>query len=398
MSVYEYDAVIIGGGASGLTASLYLSSRGYKTALISKGDPVCCLSTGGIDVLNGSDSPFDLLAHLPEDHPYSLVGREALIEALSFFMEIMGHAGLPYVGEPGKNRQIITPIGTTKSTGLVPCTMADADLAEDGHLHVVSFKGIKDFYPSYITSRIKNSAFSVFDAKVATTLGIAARFEDDAFLDAFISWLHDLEIPHDRVALPAVLGIRDPVSVMEKISSATGRQVFEIPTLPPSIPGLRLFRALKRLLQAKGGHLYWGREVSSFESQAGRIEAVTLSTTGRPSRVEGKVFILSTGSFVSGGLFASRNWIRETVFGLPVFVPGERKDWFNTDFFAAGHAIEKAGIEVDGTFRPKLTKMDNLFASGSILAHSEILKYQCGHGLAISTGMAAAKMCEGMLS
>lgn len=398
MSVYEYDAVIIGGGASGFMASLYLSSRGYKIALISKGDPVCCLSTGCIDVLNGSENPFDRMASLPDGHPYSLAGKEITAEALSFFVETMDHAGFPYVGEPEKNRGIITPIGTTKSTCLVPFTMAGADMSENGHLHVISFKGIKDFYPSYITSRIRNSAFSVFDAKVATTLGIATRFEDTLFLDAFISWLQDLEIPHDRIALPAVLGMSDPVSVMERISSATGRQVFEIPTLPPSIPGLRLFRALKRSLQAKGGHLYWGKEVSSFECQADRIEAVTLSTTGRPSRVEGKVFILSTGSFVSGGLLASRDSVKETVFGLPVFVPGERKDWFNADFFAAGHAIEKAGIEVDDTFRPKLSKMNNLFACGSILAHAEVMKNQCGHGLAISTGMAAAKMCEGMLS
>lgn len=398
MSVYEYDAVIIGGGASGLTASLYLSSRGYKTALISKGDPVCCLSTGCIDVLNGSDDPLERIGTLPASHPYSLVGRETVAGALAFFMEIMDRAGLPYVGDPKKNRRIITPIGTIKNTCLVPCTMAGADISEDGHLHVVSFKGIKDFYPSYITSRIQNSAFSVFDAKVATTLGIAARFEDSGFLDAFISWLHDLEIPHDRIALPAVLGLNNPAAVMEKISSATGRQVFEIPTLPPSIPGMRLFRALKRSLQAMGGHIYWGREVSSVESQGGRIEAVTLSSTGRPSRVEGKVFILSTGSFVSGGLLTSRSSVRETVFDLPVFVPGERKDWFNTDFFAAGHAIERAGIEVDDTFRPKLTKMNNLFACGSILAHSEVMKHQCGHGLAVSTGMAAARMCEGMLS
>jgi len=335
---------------------------------------------------------------LPPEHPYSLVGRKGVADALSYFLTVMDEAGLPYEGSPRKNRRILTPIGNQKTTCLVPKTMADADVPGSEHLQVISFKGLKDFYPSYITSRIKNSAFSVFDAQVTTTLGIATRFEERTFLDAFISWLHDLEIPHDRIAIPAVLGLSDPASVLERISYATGRQVFEIPTLPPSIPGLRLFRALKRSLQEKGGHLYWGREVSSFESQADRIEAVTLSTTGRPSRVEGKVFILSTGSFVSGGLFASRDWVKETVFGLPVFVPGERKDWFNADFFEAGHAIEKAGIEVDDTLRPRLTKLNNLFACGSILAHAEVMKYQCGHGLAISTGMAAAKMCEGMLS
>lgn len=398
MSVYEYDAVVIGGGISGMLASLYLSDRGFKTAMISKGDPVCCLSTGCVDVFTGEGDPLEKIAGLPDTHPYSLAGIDTAREALSLFQETMAQAGLPYEGDPGRNRKIITPIGTTKYTCLVPRTMAGAEPAEGEHLHVVSFKGIKDFYPNYITNRIRNSAFSVFDAGIATTIGIATRFEDRAFLDTFISWLQGLEIHHDKVAIPAVLGLSDPVSVMEKISSSINKPLFEIPTLPPSIPGLRLFRALKKALQEKGGHLYWGKGVSSVECQGGRIEAVTLATTGRSSRVQGKAFILATGSFVSGGLYAAREAIRETVFNLPVFVPGERKDWFNKEFFDVGHAIEKAGIEIDETFRPKNTDFENLFVCGSIIARSEVMKNQCGHGLAITTGIAAAKMCAEELS
>ncbi len=398
MSVHEYDAVVIGGGVSGIMASLHLSCKGYKTALISKGDPVCCLSTGCIDVFTGEGNPLEKISRLPKEHPYSLAGRETVIEALSFFRETVSRSGLPYVGDYERNRRIITPIGTVKNTCLVPLTMAGAEHAEGEYLHVVSFKGIKDFYPSYITSRIRSSAFSVFDAGVSTTLGIAAKFEEPAFLDTFISWLQGLEIPHDKIAIPAVLGTGNPVSIMEKISSAVGRTVFEIPTLPPSIPGLRLFRALKKALQEQGGHIYWGKGVTSVECQGEEIEAVTLATTGRSSRVQGKAFILATGSFVSGGLYATRETVRETVFNLPVSVPGERKDWFNADFFTAGHAIEKAGVEIDASFTPTATRLKNLFVCGSIIAGSEVMKNQCGHGLAVATGVAAAKMCEKRLS
>jgi succinate dehydrogenase/fumarate reductase flavoprotein subunit len=41
MSAHTYDIVVIGGGMSGLMASLYLAGKGFKTALISQGDPVC---------------------------------------------------------------------------------------------------------------------------------------------------------------------------------------------------------------------------------------------------------------------------------------------------------------------------------------------------------------------
>ena len=398
MSVYEYDAVVVGGGVSGIMASLTLASGGFKTALISRGDPVCCLSTGCIDVLSHSDGPMIGIRALLPDHPYSLVGEKGIVDALSFFLKVMDEAGLPYVGDPGRNRKILTPIGSVKNTCLVPQTMAHADISPGEYLHVISFQGIKDFFPSYITSRYRSSVYSVYDAGVSTTLGIAARFDDASFLDAFITWLRGLEIPHDRVALPAVLGTIDPASVMEKISSAIGRKVFEIPTLPPSIPGLRLFRAMKRVLQNRGVHLYWGKEITSVERQGHTVEAVTLATTGRAKRVQGRAFVLATGSFVSGGLFAGRESVRETVFDLPVTVPGERMDWFNTDFFSGAHGIERAGVRVDRTFRPVETKIDNLFACGSILAECEIMSLQCGHGLAIATGVAAAKSCAQELS
>ncbi len=398
MIAREYDVVVIGGGMSGFMASHTLSRKGYKTALISQGDPVCSLSTGCIDVLSRSKDPLSGIRELPDDHPYRLVGEKAVEEALQFFSQIMDKTAIPYTGDPRENREILTPVGTTKTTCLVPRTMAHAQGDAGDYIHVVSFKGLKDFYPSYITSRIANSSFSLFDAKVTSTLSIATRFEEKPFLDEFISWIQDLDTPFGTIALPAVLGMRKPMAVLEELSSKTGRVIFEIPTLPPSIPGMRLFRALKSTLQQAGGHVYWGKPVSSVERRGSRIEAVTLATSGRPSRVYGRAFILASGSFVSGGLFASRTSVQETVFDLPVFVPGPRTDWFNHDFFTPGHAIEKAGILIGPSFRPRESDLENLFVCGSIIAHSEIMKNHCGHGLAIATGCAAANACDKELS
>ena len=398
MNTHEYDVVVIGGGMSGFMASLRLANKGYKTALISRGDPVCCLSTGCIDVLAQAENPLRGIGELPDDHPYRLIGMKGVKESLGYFLDIMQDTPIPYAGDPKKNREILTPVGTTKTTCLVPETMAHYTHNNDEYIHVISFKGIKDFYPSYITSRISNTAFSVFDAQVTSTTAIATRFEDKAFLAEFISWVQDLDIPYGRVAIPAVLGIDNPISVMKEISTGIYRDVFEIPTLPPSIPGLRLFRALKSAFQRIGGNVYWGKTVSSVERQGSRIEAITLATTGRPTRVHGRTFILATGSFVSGGLYATRDTVKETVFDLPVFVPGPRKDWFNNDFFTPGHAIEKAGVRIDSTFRPAESDLNNLFVCGSIIAGSEIMKYHCGHGLAIATGIASAGQCEKELS
>ncbi len=399
MSTGRYEAVIVGGGMSGLTAAIALARRGRKVALISKGDPVCCLSTGCIDVLGGTAKPLEGIKQLPKEHPYQLVGQKGIRDSLDFFTDVMQTARYPYHGDAKTNQDIMTPIGTRKTTCLVPDTMKNARMGADEYLHVISFKKIKDFFPSYIMAQHKNAGYSVFDAGVATTLGIATKFEDPAFRKDFIAWLKSTEIPDGKIALPAVLGIGSTLDIITQIRNELDREIFEIPTIPPSIPGLRLFKTLKNYLQSLGGDVYWGKGIASVEKSGGVIEAVTLSRSGRPTRVEGSVYVLATGSFVSGGLYAQqREGVEETVFGLPAFIPEGRENWFNQDFFERGHAVEKAGIRVDKDFRPEEADYQNLFVCGSILAFSEIMKYQCGHGLAIATGHAVANKCEEQLS
>lgn len=397
MSVIDYDAVVIGGGMSGLMAGIHLLEQGHSVAVVSRGDPAVCLSTGCINVCGTGMDPLAGVDALPDEHPYHLAGREKIRAALDRFSEIMTDMRLPYAGNAEENRAIITPLGTDKLTCLVPRTMETAPRNPDEYIHVVSFKGLKDFYPSYITSGRKNAGFSLYDAGVTTTMGIAARFEDRQFLSEFIAWLKGLEIPDGKLAFPAVMGLEHPLSIMQEIQIQVERWGFEIPTLPPSLPGIRLFKGLKRAFQAKGGDVYWGSPIASVERSAKSIEAVTIETKGRSTRVNGQAFILATGSFVSGGLFALRNEIQETVFNLPVTDPGPRDGWFNRDFFTPGHAVERAGIRVGRDFRPLEGTLENLFVCGSILAGSEVMKYGCGHGLALATGLAAAETCAEIL-
>ncbi len=394
MNRTTYDAVILGGGMSGLMAALALIGKGKRVAVVSKGDPVCCLSTGCIDVLLHENNPLAGIDSLPENHPYRLVGEETIAASLEMFTEIMGETQFPYRGDTGTNRTILTPMGTKKITCLVPETMEFADCHPDEYIHIISFNNIKDFYPSYITSRYQNSGRSTFNTEVASTAAIAERFEEEAFRGEFIAWLKGQDIPDGKIALPAVLGTRTTGKIYDEISQELARPIFEIPTLPPSMPGLRLFRTLKNTFLGMGGSIYWGRDISSVEKLGAQLEALTLSNQGRATRVQGKAFVLATGSFVSGGLYAAMDSIEERVFGLPVHIPEEREHWFKDNFFTTGHAIERAGIEVDSSFRPIDSPYENLFACGSILAFSEVMKYGCGHGMAVATGFAAAQKCE----
>jgi glycerol-3-phosphate dehydrogenase subunit B len=224
-------------------------------------------------------------------------------------------------------------------------------------------------------------------------MSIATQFEEKEFLESFIVWLRGQNIAEDKIAFPAVLGLESADKIAKAIATHIGKPVFEIPTIPPSMPGRRLFNALKDYFRKKDGEIYWGWPVIGVEKTGRVIEAVTTASKGRPKSLNGKAFILATGSFVGGGLTTTREAIVENVFHLPVHVPGPRETWFDNDYFSFNHGIGRAGIKVDASLRPEGTQWENIFVCGGILADTEILKSGCGHGLALATAHAAAKSC-----
>lgn len=393
MSVVEYDIIVIGAGVAGLTAGAALAGRGYRVALVTTGEPTACLSTGCIDLCAAGDHPLEALASLPDLHPFHLVPQDKIVQAFTNFKETMAHMGFPYTGAPEQNRLILSALGTFKTTCLSPLTMQASVQSDREEFHVISFVGLKDFYPSYILSRCPRTACSIYDAGVITTMGIAAKFEDEAFLESFILWLERLDIRQNKIAVPAVLGLESSLDIIKKIEYRLERPVFEIPTIPPSMPGRRLFNALKDDFRSRGGDIYWSWPVIGMEKAGRVVEAVFTHPRGKPNSLNARAFILASGSFVGGGLSALRGSITENVFNLPVYIPGPKESWFEDDYFSPDHRIGKAGVIADSTFRPANAPWENIFVCGGILAHAEMLKNGCGHGLALSTGWAAAGAC-----
>ena len=398
MSFIEYDVVIIGAGVAGLTAGAKLAEHGFHVALVTKGEPTACLSTGCVDVCSLSDHPLDGIDSLPPEHPFHLVDKSVIKESLHHFQAVMMDMGIPYAGSAEKNRLVMSALGTFKKSCLIPSTMEAAPQHTQESVHIITFKGLKDFYPGYIISRRRNTKFSVYDAGVSTTMSIASRFEEKDFFENFLLWLEKLNIAEDRIASPAVLGLESAAEIFRTLSMRVGKPVFEIPTIPPSMPGRRLFSALKKNFRQKGGTIYWSWPVVGTEKTGHLIEAVTTFSEGRPKSINARAFILATGSFVGGGLTATRETILENIFNLPVHKSGPRETWFNNDYFSQNHGIGKAGIMADVSMRPAGCAWKNVFVCGSILANTEILKNGCGHGLALATANAAAQSCAEYLS
>src|SRR4030043_1780388 len=191
-----------------------------------------------------------------------------------------------------------------------------------------------------------------------------------------------------------------PIQVKEDLEEIIGAKVFEIPTLPPSIPGMRIFNRFKEWLIQKGVTFLLGYSVSKAKLSGKRCEGIEVSHPPVITSYSADRYLLATGRFMGGGLKADLEKVLEPIFNFPVYQPESRVDWFENNFFnGSPHPIHQAGILIDSTFQPIDERgermLKNLWAAGSILAHNHCVDEKSREGIEISTGYMAAKHASG---
>ena len=134
-----------------------------------------------------------------------------------------------------------------------------------------------------------------------------------------------------------MLGIADPHAVWADLEQRLGRRVFEVPTLPPSVPGMRVFAILREALRRAGGTVVLNNIVVGTEQQGKRVRALRTRVGLREERRGADWVVLATGGFASGGLELDSHWAaREVALGLPVAgVPGAGEERFRPGYFDA---------------------------------------------------------------
>lgn len=416
----KYDTIVIGAGLSGLMTATLLAQANRRVLLAATGVGALALASGAIDVLGHQpvesrlplDNPLaalaDFLADHP-DHPYRHTGPQAIRRGLDALKAIAAGQGLPYIGETEKNLHLPTALGAVHPTALAPQSLAQGDLRRGGRMLLVGFDELRDFYPKLACENLNAQKLGVQAKSVTiplptpadgrdniTPIELAAAFDDPAFRRRLVRVLNPHVRGFSRIGFPAVLGLHHHPEALADLETELGKTVFEISTLPPSVPGRRLFEALRNAFLQAGGRLILGGQIIGGQIVEGRVTNLQLKTVSRPKTLSAGQVVLATGGLFGGGLqtdAAGRVW--EPLLGLPVtgVESDNRQAWFTPNFLSP-QPIAGAGVAVDDRLRPINADgnplAQNLTVVGGQLAQSNWMAGRTGGGVALATAVVAA--------
>jgi glycerol-3-phosphate dehydrogenase subunit B len=427
------DVAVVGAGLAGLAAAIQLAEAGARVQVLATGHAATHWAPGGIDVgalpgVRTGAAAIDRLAHL-DGHPYAFLADD-LPAAVSWLRETLAGQGLRLVGEPADPlRPIPTAIGATRLVAIVPDGMAAAlpAWAPGETLVVCGPAGFRDFWPEAIAASLRRPAVwrgspapdrveavtvelpGLADRQHLSGLDLARLFDNPdwrgAALDAIARAIELRTSGPGRVALPAVLGLQDHPAALAAARERLGRAPFEVALVPPSIPGLRLFAALRAALRAAGGRIQIGEPVRGLLGADRLVTELRAPAAARELVLSAGAVILATGGIAGGGIVADRpGSLVETVLGLPVEGPGPDAWLLDDPFDPAGHPLEACGIRTDVHLRPVASAAperplaDNVRIVGSLLAGQRYLRERCGDGIALASARLAARELLGPAS
>ncbi len=408
------DVAVIGGGLAGLSCGVALAERGASVFVAAKGMAATHWTHGGLDVAapSGATTAREGVARLAKDrsHPF---GRLAPVmpSALDEHVTRLADAGLPYVGGLDTPlKPIPTAIGTLRPAGTLP--IGQAALLEPWRgvgLLLVGFRRYRDAWPGLAAGNLRARRWPDGPARIEAievelpelaelhnlnALTLARHFDDPTWRRRALRAIADAIPPGAwRLGVPAVLGLADHRAALDEATAAFGAPPFEMVSVPPSVPGLRVYEALRRRLVKAGGRLQWGFPVVEVERDGDRITAIHTEGASRTLRIPADAFVLATGGIAGGGIRgAPDGTLIERVFGLPVAAP-PRDAWFGDDPLTAA-PLDGAGIATDDELRPA-DGPRNVRVIGSALSGMRYLDERCGDGVAIASAHRVAAALAG---
>lgn len=413
------DVAIIGSGLAGLSCAAELSAAGARVFLAAKGMATTHWTHGGLDVAAppAASTPrvgVRVLAGL-EGHPYATSHRD-VDPAIVAHLRRLTVAGLPHVGSIDTPLvPIPTALGAMRPAAILPTAQARATepWGNDGLL-LVGVRRFRDAWAGYAARNLRSATWPGAPEEIRSVdvelpgldrlnnlnaRTLALLFDDTAWRTRALAAIR-AAVPSGawRIGLPAVLGINDHLAAHADAEAALGHPVFELPSLPPSVPGMRLFEGLRHTILEAGGRIQVGFDVVDVERSPRGVLAIHTEAASRTLRIGADTFVLATGGIGGGGVRARPDGtLLERVFGLPVTAP-PREAWFSRDPLKP-HPIEAAGIRVDDELRPLDSAgevvLENVRVIGSGLAGMHYLEQRCGDGVALASAHRVARSLLG---
>lgn len=405
------DVMVIGAGLAGLFAAAVLATSGLKTIVVAEGPGSVVVSTGSIDVLRRTPEGQPVTnptAAIPRfaaswpQHPYAKVGNGTVGLAENLLVHMLEDAGLSYTSSSdAANTMAVTALGMLKPTHMLPESFAtDLAIRRARRITVASFAGLLDFSAPLVagnlaeqfpTARIDSVVVSLPEWLRAGATGrvktpfIAKWFDSEEGREALGENIRKA-ISHgpspELLLMPAVLGLERHTEVRKWLCNRLGIEVLEIPTVPPSVPGMRLFSALYRDLLARKIEVQLNAKAASAGVKGGWVEFIDVRSEGKTVRYRPRFSVLASGGVAGGGLIEQGGQMREPVFGIPV------RTECCLPMTSCAYAPE-VGVLVDEGMR--VQGFANLFACGRVLGGFNPYLEGCGNGVAIST---ALKACQ----
>ena len=148
--------------------------------------------------------------------------------------------------------------------------------------------------------------------------------------------------------------------LLEVLRRHVAQPIYLLPTLPPSIPGIRAQQALQ--------HRFHGD--IPFEADH---------------------FVLASGSFFSRGLVATPDRILEPVFGVDTQYVPDRAEWYTLRFFDRQN-YQAFGVRTDRTLHAlrQGAVIENLYCAGAGLAGFHPVQDGCGAGVSLLSALSVA--------
>ncbi|WP_312688031.1 glycerol-3-phosphate dehydrogenase subunit GlpB [Kosakonia sp.] len=408
----RFDTVIIGGGLAGLLCGIRLSESGQRCAIVSRGQSALGFSSGSLD----------LLSHLPDGqpvsdvaaaitqleqhftaHPYALLGANRVLNYARQAQTLLADCGLRLQGDAETPHQRVTPLGTFRRAWLSP---QEVPLKPETTLRtgVVGISGFLDFQPQLAAATLRKRGIDAHAEEIELpaldtlrdnpsefrAANIARQLDTAEHYTALYQALRPLSEQYQALWLPACFGLMDSI-VFDRLNQQLACPLRLLPTLPPSVPGLRMQHLLQQRFVQSGGSWMPGDEVIRADISGDQVTQLwTRKHEDIPLRA--RHIVLASGSFFSNGLIASRDRVREAVFDLDVLQSDNRSDWYGDDVFAC-QPWHQFGVQTNARLNGLRhgRALSNLYVIGSVLGGFDPITQGCGGGVCAVTALHAAQ-------